>query len=168
MKNIFVINGKNGVGKDQFIEFIDNCLTTGIFKVHNISTIDKIRPFAHEIAFEKEKTEKVRIFMQKSKELADDLFDHSFKYVCKKIDEGSLLDIYFIHCRESKNIKRLKNELGAKTILIKRDSVICANNSSDKNVENYDYDYTIENNGSLDEFKLKAQDFYNLISNGVN
>ena len=33
-------------------------------------------------------------------------------------------------------------------------------NSSDANVENYNYDYYVENNGTLDDFRDSVRTFY--------
>lgn len=168
MKKIFVINGSANSAKDTFVETIQDHLTTGIFQIHNISTVDWLRDFAHKIGG-KEKTNEVRNFMKDIKESGDNNFDYSFKYVKEKIDEGSVLDIYFIHCREPEKIDRFKKELKAKTILVRREGIDIPTNSSDQNVENYEYDYIIENNGTLEEFKLKAEEFFvNKIEGKVN
>ena len=52
--------------------------------------------------------------------------------------------------------------LNDKTILItgiRDDMHKVDNNDADKNVENYKYDYIIDNSGSLDDFKKKAITF---------
>ena len=73
-------------------------------------------------------------------------------------DFGIKKFIIFIHCREPEEIARFVKDLGAKTLLIKRNTGEIYLNHADLKVENYQYDYTIENNGTLDEFKDKAID----------
>ena len=72
-------------------------------------------------------------------------------------DENILL---FLHIREPKEITRAVLRFNAKTILITRSSIHkITSNLSDKNVFNYNYDYVIENNGTLDDLKDKAKKF---------
>ena len=66
----------------------------------------------------------------------------------------------FLHIREPNEIQRAKEKFNAKTILITRNSVKhITSNMADRNVFNYDYDLIINNDGSLDEFDTKANDF---------
>ena len=64
--------------------------------------------------------------------------------------------IMFIHIRETSEIEKVKKLLNAKTLLItsKRVKKILTN-ASDANVEQYDYDYHIVNDGTLEELKEK-------------
>ena len=56
-------------------------------------------------------------------------------------------------------------EFNAKTLFIKRDDINkITSNYSDASVENYNYDYVI-NNTTLEELENKAKNFYNLINN---
>ena len=67
---------------------------------------------------------------------------------------------FFIHCREPEEIERLRDFLGAKTIFIKRDTMPqIISNHADKNVENFEYDIYIENNGTIEELSEKARRF---------
>jgi hypothetical protein len=67
----------------------------------------------------------------------------------------------FIHCREPKEIQKLVDALGAKTIIVRRAAAenVIASNLSDANVFNYHYDITINNNGSLVELDTAARTF---------
>ena len=68
--------------------------------------------------------------------------------------------VFFIHTREPEEIKRFKDDYGAVTLLIKKNDVVeNFSNTSDKNVDNYEYDFIIENNGTLEELEQKAIDF---------
>ena len=60
---------------------------------------------------------------------------------------------------------RFKRELGAITVLIRRVDAerAATSNHADANVLNCEYDYEIDNNGSLEELRIKADKFLNLI-----
>ncbi|HCJ32604.1 MAG TPA: hypothetical protein DHV70_06945, partial [Firmicutes bacterium] len=56
-------------------------------------------------------------------------------------------DVLFVKLREPEEIKRLALLYNVKTILIRRkDHKIITSNRADAKVENYNYDYVIENN----------------------
>ena len=78
---------------------------------------------------------------------------------------GSQLHVLFIDDREPEHIDRLKKELNGITLLIRRpgDENIETSNHSDAEVFNYDYDYVIMNDGSIDDLKDEAQRFINSI-----
>ena len=61
--------------------------------------------------------------------------------------------------REPEEIIRAVKEFDAKTILVVRDTVkYITSNMADKNVFNYDYDYVIQNNGTITDLKQKAKE----------
>jgi hypothetical protein len=73
--------------------------------------------------------------------------------------------ICFLHIREPKEIRKAKKEFGrnhiVKTLLIKNDNVgIIETNKSDASVLKFKYDITILNNGTEEELKQKAIDFF--------
>ncbi len=69
-------------------------------------------------------------------------------------------EIMFIHIREPEEILKVVEAIGAKTILIKRKNLNNINsNTSDMNVDNYNYDYYINNDSTLEDFEEKAKEF---------
>ena len=69
-------------------------------------------------------------------------------------------DIMFIHIREVTEIKKVKDLLNVKALLITSNRVEkILSNSADANVDDFNYDYYIENNGTLEELKEKAKKF---------
>ena len=65
-----------------------------------------------------------------------------------------------------RTVALVKKELDAITLLIRRPGDNSEqSNHSDADVENFEYDYVIENDGTLEELEQKAQDFLNLIFN---
>lgn len=165
-KHIFIINGSGGVGKDTFVELVSielNDKLKHFHTVNNFSSVDKIKEIAKEIGWTGKKSEKDRKFLSDLKILASKYCDMPFKSMEDKVndflnDESG--NVLFLHIREPEEIKRAAKEFGAKTILIKRDSIEhIVSNTADKNVFNYEYDFVIENNGTMEEFSDKAKKF---------
>ena len=66
-----------------------------------------------------------------------------------------LLDI-----REPSEIDKAKKEFNAKTILIENNNIKFINsNTSDANVFNYVYDFIVQNNGTLEDFRNNIYKF---------
>lgn len=165
-KQIFIINGSGGVGKDTFVELVSVELN-GIFKkfhtVINFSSVYKVKEIAREIGWSGKKTEKDRKFLSDLKILTSEYCDMPFQSMINKVNEF-LKDeesrVLFLHIREPEEIARAVKEFSAKTILIVRDSVKhITSNMADENVFNYNYDFVIENNGTINDFGNKAKEF---------
>ena len=157
-KKVIIINGTGGSGKDTFTEFCAKHL-----KVYNYSTIDRIKEIAKEFGWNGTKTDKDRKFLSDLKKLATEYNDMPYKLTIDSIDEfmKSDYDIMFIHIREPEEIKKVVNEVEAKTLLIKRkDHDIIKTNISDASIEGYDYDYDyVILNTTLEEFEEEAKRF---------
>ena len=68
--------------------------------------------------------------------------------------------VVLMDIREPEEIERAKKEFDAKTILILNDRVPhILSNMADANVFNYEYDFVIENNGTLEEFEEAVKSF---------
>lgn len=168
-KQIFIINGSGGVGKDTFVELVSVELNDKLKRFHtvvNFSSVDRVKEIAKEIGWDGRKTEKDRKFLSDLKSLTRDYCDMPFQSMKNKIkeflesEEGQVL---FLHIREPEEIKRVVDEFGAKTILIVRDSVTqITSNTSDKNVFDYHYDFIVDNNGTIEELQEKAKQFANM------
>lgn len=147
MKNIFIINGKGGCGKDTLV----NCVTEhfpGL--VLNKSAISPIKEMARLIGWNEDKSLKGRKFLADLRELVSDYNDGTTRYL---VNETSLFladnihSILFIHIREPEMIERYVTSLRLTpnahitSILVKRNTGIDVyGNSADDNVENYNYD----------------------------
>ena len=87
----------------------------------------------------------------------------SFRAIKTTVDqfkEDKEKRILLIDIREPKEIEKAKKAFGAKTILIKRNDVkSITSNMADAGVFDYDYDFVIENNGTLDDFYWTVYNF---------
>lgn len=170
-KQIIIINGTGGSGKDTFVDFVSQYIP-----VYNFSSIDLIKEVGSlqiyknvkglewlaEYGWQGQKTEKDRKFLSSLKSAWEEYNNLPMIATEKAVDTfmNSEKEIMFIHIREPKNIEEtIKTLGGVSTLLIKRANYenICSN-ESDKNVDNYTYDYIIYNT-SLEELDRQAQLF---------
>ena len=158
MKQIVIINGSGGVGKDTFVEFCSQYT-----KVMNISSVDKVKEAANILTgWSGEKDEKSRKLLSDLKQLGIEYNDAPFRYLSSKVQEFKNSDakIMFIHIREHTEIEKCKQAFDAKTLLITNKNVAAIlTNYSDSDINNYQYDYTIHNDGTLEELEQKAKEF---------
>lgn len=170
---IVIVNGAPGSGKTSFESFCqdkmgDYCQIR--------STVDLVKEIAlFYTGWNGEKDLKSRKFLSDLKDLLSQFNDVPFKDIIrfKDVWEDELYmysvkerpHVLFVDSREPEEIMRFKRELGAVTVLIRRASAEMAetSNHADANVLNCDYDYEIDNNGSLDELRAKAVEFLDLI-----
>lgn len=165
-KQIFIINGSGGVGKDTFVELVSIELNDILKKFHtviNFSSVDRVKDIAREIGWSGKKTEKDRKFLSDLKILTSEYCDMPFKSMEKRVNEflkDEESKLLFLHIREPEEITRAVKEFGAKTILVTRNTVKhIISNMADENVFNYNYDFVIENNGTIDELNEKVKAF---------
>lgn len=160
MKEIIIINGTGGSGKDTFVEYVSKYA-----KVYNFSSVDKVKEIAKLIGWSGAKTDKDRKFLSDLKKLTTEYNDMSFSSIKNAVDKfvNSDDEIMFIHIREPEEIKRVVSAFNAKTLLVKREGLnLITTNYSDASVENYDYDYIIKNT-TLEELERSAEEFVNKI-----
>lgn len=159
-KHIFVINGTGGAGKDTFVKLVSSYVPSV-----NFSSVDKVKEIASVIGWTGTKTEKDRKFLSGLKQLTADYCDMPFKSMEKKVEEfyKDNNKFLFLHIREPQEIERAVHKFNAKTVLITRKAAgIIRSNKSDRDVFCYGYDFTIENNGTLEELNKKAGEFAKL------
>ena len=137
----------------------------GPYSCRIISTVDFVKEVAKFCGWNGQKTPKDRKFLSDLKDILTQWDDVPYKDImnsylgCKEIwkqlgyNEEKCL--YFVMCREPKEIQKFVDRLGAKTLLVRREVVeeTAQSNHADKEVLNYNYDITILNNGTLDELK---------------
>lgn len=167
-KQIFIINGSGGVGKDTFVNMVEKALEDIDYGycIDNYSSVTRVKEIMKSCGWDGiSKTEKDRKFMSDLKLLLTEYNDLPFKdmgYVADEFIHSSFENdrMLFFHIREPNEISRAAKEFNAKTILVKRDSIKhITSNMADENVYNYDYDIVIENNGTLEELHNKAKQF---------
>lgn len=152
-KTIVIINGTGGSGKDTFVKFVSEYTN-----VVNFSSVDKVKEVAAVGGYNGGKTEKDRKFLSDLKALFEAYNDMPFRSMAEVVDKFRETDdeILFLHIREPENIARAVNEFGAKSLLVKRVGLEnIASNYSDASVDNYDYDFRVEND-TLENLREQA------------
>ena len=89
-KQIFIINGSGGVGKDTFVELVSTELNDTLKKFHtveNFSSVDKVKEIAIEIGWDGKKREKDRKFLSDLKNLSSNYCDMPFQSMKNKVNE---------------------------------------------------------------------------------
>ena len=157
-KNIIIINGTGGAGKDTFVSFCSEFV-----KVLNVSSVDKVKEAAKIlVGWNGEKDEVSRKLLVDLKKLSVDYNDAPTKYIKSMADnfKNSDEELMFVHIREAEEIEKTKKLLNAKTLLITNPRVqLITSNDSDGKVNEYKYDYYISNDGTLEDLKYKAKQF---------
>ena len=117
--------------------------------------------------------------MSDLKDIFSKWLDLSYNEVKKKIryieDEANAYGLnpnkffLFVHSREPEEIDRFANDFNAVAVFIHRPGIeLITSNHADLDVEDYNYDYFIENNGSLEDLRTKAKLFINAMRTGTN
>ncbi len=168
MIKTFIINGAGGSGKDTFIAFVENYINSlnlnPPWYVRNNSAIDEIKEIAIKyFGWNKIKTNINRRLLSDLKEMQITSCDGPYKYILNlyktyKFYENN--NCLFFHIREIPEIKKIKDEIKAKTILVYRNDVKYGNRSDD-DILKYHYDYIINNHGDLKDLKQLAINFTN-------
>lgn len=156
-KNIIIINGIATSGKDTFCKLCSNYKSTYV-----ISTVDKIKEVYSILGWDGEKTESHRKALSDIKDIATKNLDHPYIYIQNQISSflNSSYELMFIHSREPDEIKRFVNDYNCISLLISNPNIKkIISNHADARVEDYDYDYVINNEGTIEELKEKAQKF---------
>lgn len=161
-KQVFIINGRGGVGKDT----VCSCVAQ-YCHVRNISSITPIVEIARFAGWSGEKTLAARRMLSQLKEVFTEYNDLSFRYCmeqyqqfCESADE----EVLFIHVREPEEIARLKDAIGkeCRTLLIRRDDENATQygNRSDDGVEQYTYDLYFQNEPPLETLPERVWKFF--------
>ena len=166
MKQIIITNGYPRSGKDEFAKILNNYISTVKY-----SSIDCVRNGASEAGWYKgSKKDKDRKFLSDLKKLLTDYNDIPFKDL-KYIYDDFMNELYspeseilIFDIREPDEIERAVKEFNAITVFISNSNVTpIFSNDSDANVENYQYDYYIDNSGTLADFEANIKVFCNEI-----
>lgn len=114
------------------------------------------------------KTEKDRKFLSDLKDILTDYNDLPMRSMKEFVQENKeKYEIIFLMIREPVEIERAVKQFDALTLLVKRDQADkITGNHADRDVDQYDYDYTIYNYGTLYELQANANAFIALIRSG--
>jgi len=133
--------------------------------VHHLSTVDRVKGALEMLGWKGSKTNEIRDLLSNLKDKSVQLFDGPYRYIVETIQEidaykFSPHNIVFVDSREPEEIARFAKDLDAITILMCREPQgDLPSNHADNNVEQYDYDFIIDNTGTLEDLSILAHDF---------
>lgn len=161
MKEVLIINGSGGVGKDTFVAMLKHHLGGGV--IHE-SIVNNVKDIAKKAGWAGGKSEKDRKFLAELKDLIDQYNDANYERIRILVErfkkdevKGKLL---CIDMREKEQIERAKKDFGAKVVFIERDAVApIKSNHADAEVANAPRDYTVKNNGTLKDLFDESKKF---------
>lgn len=181
--HVFIINGYPRSGKDTFIRLCmkianeHNQKSDSYILIGSHSTIDTIKQIYRIFGWDGKKNPIDRKRLSDCKQFLTRKFDLPFQeclhyvqsydkkfdpFIKKKYGHHEIQHILFLQVREPEEIQRLQDAFGAKTIYMdpgKRIKKTQQSNMGDANVEQFDYDLYISNDGSLHDLEKKAEDF---------
>lgn len=169
-----VVNGYPNSGKNTFVDFLnENCRGNAWF--YEYDTVGEYKTIAEKYyGWDGEsKTEEVRELISDLKQLdikfrngpfvdLVNYIEHEAKWLVNNNAESD--GVVCIYCREPSEIKKIKDKYpDLVTVKIESPYSEMVNNSSDMSVNCIDYDYVIENSGTWEELREKAEKFYKQI-----
>lgn len=159
MKKVFILNGTGTAGKGEFADYIKKYISG--FKY---SIVDLPKKAAEILGWDGGKTEKDRRFLSDIMDLATEYNDSPYNDVKSLVidfyKDDIDLKVLIIDMRNPKDIARAVKDFNAETILIRNPNVeTIKSNHADRDVEHYNYDYIIENNGTLEQLEKVAKIF---------
>ncbi len=160
-KLVVVINGAGGVGKDTMCSF-----AAGEYKVRNVSSVDPIKALARMAGWDGDKSDKSRKMLSDLKMLFTQYNDLCLRYITGQYQQFLESDeqVMFVHIREPEEIARFVAVAPEhiKTLLIKNSAKEqhVYQNTSDDNVERYDYDGMYDNCLPLEETEKVFMTFF--------
>lgn len=192
MKNkIFILNGLPRAGKDTFVQMIreeyediskgrvvyHTSVVNGVKELEKLITSDLYKSLStnsESIKFILEKSkqnkdDRYRKFLSDLKDITEEYCDYWFLLLSDEMRRFNMdfnESIVFIDAREPKDIARLKKVFGADSVYVINDNLKhIADNHADKaaTLDNYNYDYVIDNSSDFKHLRKVAKDFINII-----
>lgn len=160
---IIILNGTGRSGKDEFVNQLEKFVT-----VKRYSTIDKIKNIAiQSFGWNGAKDNKGRKLLSDLKIASIEYNNQPHEDMIKAIESArkEKYDIFTCMIRDIPEIKkacndeRIKNDIVTVLITSDRTDKIKYGNVADDNVYDYQYDYCIVNNGTLEDLKSSAETF---------
>lgn len=110
------------------------------------------------LGWDGQKDERSRKFLSDLKDLATEYSDAPMKYMREYVKSHQNSDeLIFLMIREPNEIQKARKEFDAITLLIKRPNIDqISTNHADRDVDHFDYDWTVYNSGTLDDLDEMA------------
>ena len=173
---VVIINGLGGCGKSTFIKLCSSyCLNQKQeWIVRELSTIDFVKDIARQCGWDGEKNQKSRDFLHNLKIAMENYNNLPNKKVIEHIidykNNFQKNMIFFVNIREKEGIADFEYLLEEEGIIDHCRLLIDSNKKSDevvsiaKDIKSINYDYIINNNGTIEDFKKEAEKYIDIIT----
>lgn len=153
---VVIVNGSPCAGKDTFCSFCDHYGFTETY-----SSVDHIKSVAKMLGWNGVKDAHGRKLLSDLKAISAAYNDLPMKLMRNFVDgQKTRNDVIFLMIREPEEIERAKHEFDALAIFIDRPgNKTTVSNRSDRDVAEATYDYVIQNDGTLEDLRKKADVF---------
>lgn len=160
---IFVLNGSPTAGKNTFVKMLP-CDCVHYSYVDFTRSMLDYKEVDYKPKPNEPKSNKSRVLLETINNALEEFDDIPFKDCCdltRDFLEGYLeCEYLFVDIRKPCNIKRFLDEFkGARAVYIDDKRPISSVTESDSQVANYDYDFYIDNSGSLENLQREANRF---------
>ena len=164
---VVVVNGVCGSGKDSFESYVAAYAKLNGYIIDKTSMVTYVKKCAEKCGWAGGKTNADRKFLASLKDILEEWNDSPFedvhKFLLTAAKDGKYLT--FVDAREGKDIDRIKEHWpDTTTVLVKNDNVRPPQgNHADENVNDYFYDWVIDNSSSLEDLRLAAEVWFEKI-----
>lgn len=159
-KLVLVINGQALAGKDTFVSAVSEHWPTMFAAI-----ADAVKRVALQCGWDGGKTAEDRRFLSDLKCLLDGYHDWPYQQLMAAYYDFLENDdrILFLQLREPADIRRFLDDsrhdsdiVIVKTLFLERESRRTVGNIGDDSVYDFDYDFVVKNDGTVDDLKHKA------------
>lgn len=160
MKKIVILNGYATAGKNSFADFCGRYAN-----VQHYSYVDYARNVVAPLCgYKGGKSQAERDFLADLNDILIKYYDLPYRDIRTVVQNflyGDKEDgVLFIDIREPEAIQRACKEFNAISVFVDNNSVErITSNHADANVRNYEYDYIIDNDGTLKQLEESAKTF---------
>lgn len=168
IKKVIITNGSGFSGKDTFAKMLNT-----YHSVYKYSSIDIVKEMTGICGIDRNnKEEDTRKLWSDIKQLVIAYDDIPYRDVAKVVEDfnNNFLpqDLLLVDIREPEEIERAKIELNAITVLVMNQNIEhITSNNSDSRVFDYEYDYVVDNSGSLEDLEREVKKFVEWINGGI-
>lgn len=170
---LVIINGTGESGKDAVCDIAYDLLGGRVRTFSTIDPVKRLAAYTRDIycrcGWDLEKDEKGRRFLSDLKDVWNHYNQGPYIIACETVkaidhpNQSESPDICFLHSREPSEIGNLKHDLvmfNPVTLLVRRPGGRQAwGNHTDDDVECYDYDYELDNDGTLEALSERVKTF---------
>ena len=160
---IVIINGVAEAGKNTFVHIAKKKYKDK-YMIFDISSVGGAKEIMQDFfGWNETKSDNDRKCLSNLKDLMIWYDDIPFKDIIRDVGDFKKFgcDLLFIYIREPEEIQKVVDYYKHRctTLLIQKEQEAVPDNRADQNVEDYEYDYIIENNGTIEDLTISVELF---------